>query len=455
MRNSKLIRFGKLLLVCVLCSSCMHEWLDTKPDRQLVVPTDIEDFQAIMDNSVYMNYITTPSLLEISADDFFVTSEQWNSQSKTHSKNAYIWKKDIFEGNGDNSWNTPYRRIYYANVALEGVDRIDKTAENTDEWNNVKGSALFFRAISYSHLVELFTRPYNEDIADVALGLPLKMESDIDISPRRSTLRETYELIVNDLKKAALLLPIEPFIKTRPSRTATYGLLARVYLQMGNFSSALNYADSCIRYSDGLLNFEDLDSKISYPFPKYNDEVIFHESMIAESMLMTVANIDSVLYSSYNEGDLRKTLFFGDNGETVSFRGSYDGDRFLFTGLSVNEMFLIKAECAARLGNTDMAIQTLERLLQSRYVDSAFKLETGLQGLPLLKLILLERRKELVFRGLRWGDLRRLNQAEETQTRLTRVINGNVYRLEPNDKRYTLPIPDDVIQISGIVQNER
>jgi len=71
-----------------------------------------------------------------------------------------------------------------------------------------------------------------------------------------------------------------------------------------------------------------------------------------------------------------------------------------------------------------------------------------------LDTILVERRKELAFRGLRWSDLRRLNK-EGWGIMLNRNLNGVPYTLPPNSELYTLPIPPDVIQLSGIMQNPR
>lgn len=455
MRNLKLIGLGKLLLLCLLSSSCMHDWLDTKPNKQLVVPTELKDLQAIMDNSLSMNYRATPSLFEVSADDYILTSEQWHSQSNVRNKNAYIWEADIFEGEGDDNWNTSYRRIYYANVTIEGVDKIEKTAGNEDEWNNVMGSALFFRAASYTQLVTLFGELYDKEAADELLGVPIKMESDIDVIPNRATLKENYEMIIRDLEKASSLLPIVPFIKTRPSRPASYGLLARVYLQLGDYDKSLKYADLCLNDMGGLLDYNTLDPSLSYPIPKFNEEVIFDVTMMRELLLFRLASIDPTLYDLYDDDDLRKQIFFVDDGGIIVFRGTYVGEELLFAGLSTNEIYLIRAECYARLGDDQAALRDLNELLKNRYIRPSFEPISNLDGNELLKKILVERRKELVFRGQRWKDLRRLNREKETEIVLTRIIDGKVYQLKPNDKRYVLPIPDDVIQMSGIKQNER
>jgi hypothetical protein len=72
-----------------------------------------------------------------------------------------------------------------------------------------------------------------------------------------------------------------------------------------------------------------------------------------------------------------------------------------------------------------------------------------------LNLILEERRKELVFRGLRWTDLRRLNKQGYNIT-LKRVLDGKTHILSPGDDRWVFPIPPDVIDANpGMRQNPR
>jgi len=68
-------------------------------------------------------------------------------------------------------------------------------------------------------------------------------------------------------------------------------------------------------------------------------------------------------------------------------------------------------------------------------------------------LILRERRKELIFRALRWSDLRRLNKETRYRVTLARTINGVVHELKYDSDRYTLQISADVINRTGMPQN--
>ena len=70
-----------------------------------------------------------------------------------------------------------------------------------------------------------------------------------------------------------------------------------------------------------------------------------------------------------------------------------------------------------------------------------------------LRIILEERRKELLYRTLRWSDLRRLNKEANFADTIYRKINGQKYQLLPGSQRYTFQIDRQAINISGIQQN--
>ncbi|HEX2629037.1 MAG TPA: RagB/SusD family nutrient uptake outer membrane protein, partial [Chitinophagaceae bacterium] len=139
---------------------------------------------------------------------------------------------------------------------------------------------------------------------------------------------------------------------------------------------------------------------------------------------------------------------------SLRFKGSYnEGSVNLFCGIATDELYLIRAECYARESNTNAAMQDLNALLAKR-IKPFVPLVAGSAD-EALTFILAERRKELPFRELRWSDLKRLNKEPARATTLTRNLNGQLYTLAPNDLRYTLLIPDEVIRITTLQQNPR
>jgi hypothetical protein len=97
----------------------------------------------------------------------------------------------------------------------------------------------------------------------------------------------------------------------------------------------------------------------------------------------------------------------------------------------------------------------LNQLLRARWLKGTFVSFTAVNPSDALSQILKERRKELIFRGLRWSDLKRLNKESPFVTTLSRSLNGQTYTLPPNSNLYVFPIPPAEIQLSGIQQNPR
>lgn len=433
--------------------SCKKDWLDAKPIKSLVVPKSVQDYQALLDNTLNLFNIQEPGLQEVSADDIYMDSAFWSGRTQIE-RNTYIWASDIYQGAKSNTdWLYAYNRILNANVTLEGIQKIPINSSSLESWNNVKGSALFYRSYDFYSLAQLFCKPYQNRTSKSDLGVPLKLSSNVSEKIRRPSLQETYDQTINDLKLAKDLLPNVPptLYKTRPSKAAVYGLLARIYLSMSDYSNALAFADSCLQLSNTLIDYNTLNKGADQPFSRFNDEVIFHANMLLYRSAYK-GQVDTSLTNMYSKNDLRKPMFIRSN---FSFKGTYDGHYNLFCGLAVDEMYLVRAECRARKGDITSAMNDLNALLVKRWSTGTFTPYSALNADDVLSIILTERRKELVFRGLRWTDLRRLNIDPKFAKGLTRNLGGQIYTLAPNDSKYVFPIPIDEITQSGIIQNPR
>lgn len=453
----KKILYLIILTGSVLWTSCKKDWLNAKPNLNLVVPSSVNDYQQLLDNSLVFN-LNLPALGEIGSADYTMTVASFNALSTNREKNSFLWLPDIYDGETVVAdWQFPYEVVFNANVAMEGLNSISKNTSNESAWNNVQGSALFYRANAFYSLAQVFCKTYVPSSAATDLGIPLRLQSDVTVKSVRATVQQTYSQIIADLQAAKNLLPVTPLYKTRPSKPAVYALLAKTYLEMQDYQDALLNADSCISLYPGLINFNTLSATATYPFVLFNDEVIFHVGMCSyPSLTQSKLLVDPTLYSYYAANDLRKTLFFKTVSGGYTFKGSYYGGNRLFAGIASDEIYLIRAECYARAGNVAAAIGDLNTLLQTRYKSGTYvPYATSMTADAALQLVLQERRKELVFRGIRWPDLRRLNLDSRFATTLSRTFNGQNYTLPPNDIRYVLPIPPNEIQISGFPQNPR
>lgn len=451
----KIIKITLFVLLVMGSVSC-KKYLDAKPDATLAVPSTLKDLEGLLDNYNAMNSQFCGGG-EIFTDSYYLQPQDWASLYWEYERNYYIWQKD---DQNDADWSQPYSNIFTCNLVLGTLKKIKIAPSEEALAAQIKGSALFFRGSYFYSLAQLFAKGYNKNSSETDLGIPLRLITDFNKKSKRSTVHETYEQIIEDFKNAAGLLPLNSSLKSRPTKAAAYGALARTYLAMQDYSNANLYADSCLSLTSGLMDFNSLDFNSPNPISRFNEEIIFQAISISENPIGPyTAKIDSNLYKLYCENDLRKSIYFSDNGDgTYSFKGDYDGGSenwgHSFTGIVTDEQYIIKAECCARMGKTEEALKYLNGLLEKRYIAGTFTPYTLTDSINLLAVILEERRKELLFRGVRLTDLKRLNQDSGFAVTLKRELNGTVYTLLPGDARYVALIPKTVIDISGMEQNQ-
>ncbi|RKD12486.1 hypothetical protein BCY91_12645 [Pelobium manganitolerans] len=446
-----------LISIAMLLASC-EKFLDEKPDKTLVSPQTLADLQGLLDDATVMNLKASPEYMQGACDDFFIPDDKLATRPELFVE-AYKWEKVrlIYP----NDWSAGYAAVYNANLALETLPKIERTNANGIAYDNVKGAALFYRSYYFTGLLFNYALAYDEATAATDKGIVLRLNADFNTPSKRSTVAESYVQIISDLKTAIPLLPPTPVFKTQPSKPAAYALLSRIYLSMRKYQEAGIYADSCLQLNANLMNFNgDDDMKAittAAPFKAYNKETLFYSEMASYLNLQATSRacIDTLLYPTYRTNDLRKTAFFKAVAPYVAFKGNYTGSATIyFSGLATDEMYLNKAEALVRVNKKDDALLLLNQLLKTRWKSSVtyvpLQASTDAEALA---LILLERRKELLYRGLRWMDIKRLNK-EGANITLQRQIFGQLYSLPANSPKYALPIPDDIIEMTGIAQND-
>lgn len=129
-------------------------------------------------------------------------------------------------------WVGCYTIIARANTVLENVEMINSNID-LEVKSRILGEAYFLRGWAYFHLVQLYG------------GVPIRLKSlTLDPNPNvpRATVKETYQVIIDDLKKAETMLFPAGHSKAGEPGHATRGLakslLAKVYLTMASGSLA-------------------------------------------------------------------------------------------------------------------------------------------------------------------------------------------------------------------------
>lgn len=452
------------LVSILLGSSCTKsEFLAQKPNTNIVVPTSVAEMTQLLDNQDVMTF-SSPASNVLSADEYFYPSiDLFNSVRTKSEKNWFLWKSDIYEGETNiPDWNGPYEAIFYANVVLDQWKELSQTDQQSEQGKMVKGWAMFERGHNFFKLAQSFCKGYDQLTAGTDLGIPLRLKSDINDVQQRTTMKQTFDQIIADLSGSVWLLPSNIQVKNynRPSRPSAYALLARLYLYMRNYQQAGKYADSALQINAVITDYNSLDQVSLNPFANASKELLYLSATNTTYGKTVVGYgttiIDTSLIKLYDANDLRKSIFYNLSKENYFFKIGYIGNwgYYAFTGLATDELYLIKAEADARNSNLPSALALLNKLLTNRYKQGTYTPYSSTVQKDILFKIILERRKELVFRGLRWTDLKRLN-LEGANITLTRNLDGKIYTLPPNDPKYVMPIPDDEIGLSHIQQNIR
>lgn len=453
------IQITALLILHLFLFSGCEKFLEEKSDKRLSVPTTVEDFQAMLNNYNDFNndFISAG---EVSADDYYLNDADFNGLAYESDKRLYTWQPNYVtrpQSSAGDEWYHCYRAIYVCNSVLHGLEENNLIGARAD---NIKGQALIFRAARYLDGVQVWSPAFNEQTADTDLGMVLRVDPDMNIPSVRSSVKQTYDLIINDLINAIALLPAEPLTNALPSRVSAHGLLARTYLYMGKYQEAIQHAEAALEYTNAqVLDFNTLDPNAAFPIPAINyasqEMILWTTIFSAFPIRQAIAKIEPTLYNLYDDGDLRKVIYFRQNADdTYSFKGTHMGYFALMSSLTPAEMLLIVAECNARIGNLTDSAEALNLLMIKRWKAGDFTPYSFTNNEVALQTILEERRKELVMRGLRWSDIKRLNR-DGRGIILTRTVNGQTFTLPPNDLRYAIAISEDVIEISGIQQNPR
>jgi tetratricopeptide (TPR) repeat protein len=457
---NRYVFFTAFVVISLFSCKKQDAFLDAKPDDALSVPASLNDVENLLRYESLFNQAVDPSLGAATVDEYYVPSSVWTVQGETD-RNAYVFASDIYNGASAGDWDVPYKQVYYANTALDALQKMESGTTDKTRFNRLKGIALFYRSWAFYNLVQTFALPYDSITAASDPGIALRLSSDFNIRSTRASVKDCYDQLLSDLKTAQGLLPASSIYKTEPSKLTVNAFLARIYLAMRKYDEAFTCSNAALSQFNTLTDYNSLpvlSATATKIYTTYMDEEVYHTSMIISHPIVSAVTtpvVDSVFYALFNDNDLRKSFFFTLRSSAIRFRGSYDFAANRYSGLANDEMYLIRAECYARKDNKDAALTDLNTLLLKRWKAGTFVQVQATNAADALAKILVERRKELCFRGLRWTDIRRLNQEDLFKSTITHIINGITYTLVPGDRKFALPIPNNEIQLSGLQQNPR
>ncbi len=451
-----------VLLFALLLTSC-DEYLDVEPKGK-VIPSKVEDYDLLLNGGSYSIHTTSDEdLLFLSADDHVSEEDKLGDLNNPHNAllRYYRWDGDLFPENVKvRMWNNSYNSIYTYNLVINEVDNSLMSSNDTEQdKKRIKAEARTGRAYEYWLLVNSFAKQYDEATAASDPGVPKVTVADAAAQTNgRASVKEIYDFILADLNESVEFLPNIPKSIVRPTKETGYGLLARVYLQMGDYEKAranatlaLNEKNTLGDYTDMATQIGDLYNAEQYIYRYYGYTRGFFNGHFSDGLAalfdkandMRVNRITSDLNWVYDPATGWQQVATGKITNQTRMNINHC--------VSVSEMYVIRAECNARLndGTIQQVLDDLNTLRVKRIKNYADLTTADITTKnDALKFALEERRREMIMTGMRWFDLKRLNKESEYAVTITHPLKDQTFTLTPNSNNYIFPIPADVINFN-------
>lgn len=314
------------------------------------------------------------------------------------------------------TWNGIYQSINRANNLIKALQELTGETISAEAKNSFLGQAYAIRALNYFDLVRVW--------GGVPIILQPTEKAGDNVGIERSSLEESYSQVLKDLEEAEKLLT-NSIDRYGISKQTVWAIKARYYLYQKNWAEAKQYADNVI--ADG--NYELLNPYFSF----FKNNVVGTK----ESVFELYYNANELnphrgqwqpqtnggtrqwapnealvsLLTTASTGGSRKDLVAKDNQNrwygNLYYRSPGTDPSYV---IRIAELYLIRAEANAQLGNLGDALQDLNKIRQRAELNPK---STSQEKSSVLLWIEEERRLEFALEAHRWFDLVRTGRAKE------------------------------------------
>lgn len=508
----KIFLFAAVAVSALLCSCEMEKEPEgaIKSDETIINPINARYFRngfynsfRGLCNSALNNYA------EVQMDNFQALAPNYGNTLGNIFKGDFTSSTSDFAG----AFSLFYGNIgplnYYLPLLEELIESDEWSTQDHMKMIRYRGETHFLRAYNYYYLTQYFCQDYTEANKDnAASGVPLvtvfNPTTDRSVYPGRSTLAETYKLILDDLDQAEadltafeatltsssdeyeeMMVPGAGYINT----SAIKAFRARIALAMGEKDKAYTLASELINSGKYELANANAYANLWQGTPgEAGYAEIILRCIVTQSEAEALGQTNSLFYSyntsqamyipsnatinMYSGSDVRSTWidteFQNLNGEwmLVPVFAKYIGLQ-MFSGKSASrgcymaypfrlaELYLIAAECAPNVKEQNRLLKILRQARGLSYPARDYS------ATAIVNQIRTERNRELIGEGFRLTDLRRYGQGftrdaatpqpnfpKENFNILYFVQGYDNLSYEPDDHRFVWPIPSDEIQVN-------
>lgn len=472
-----------IIIGCAFILNGCDHFLTVQP-RDMRIMKTVEDYRDLMGS--YMRLLTNitntnqqnvfgEAWLYPKFDVAFVSGLNCGETTLSNSQGSYYDKKEGLHTElgkqlltwlypNEDIWNRYYGFLGPINLIINGIADAKGNDENLR--HIVQGEALVWRAYSYFKLLQYYS-PYKEN----QLGIPVYLEPYEEIGtamPPRLTQAEVYRQIIMDCRTSLDMMDITPSnnwnFAWKPD--FIYAMMSSVYLykagsgaaETNDWQLAADYAEKAMLGREltndpadlkALFNGADVkDYRHDEAFIRLIDGTqgyLFDYREAYCSSKMTVDPVSGNYKTKYRDDDIRKPVYFTTEGDEFladkySLNETYlDGGGVLMP-FRLAEMYLNRAEALVMTGQIGAGREILVAFRANRYREA---IDTPSDKEQLLKAIHTERELEFFNENdFRWLDMKRLG------IRIERTVDGEKQVLEPDDFRYSFPIPKEEIKLN-------
>lgn len=493
-----IIGTAALMLVTTSC----NDFLDQVPDDRTVINSKDAVKELLVSAYPNMNYLAFCEAMSDNAEDKGPTSYASDIQKN---RNAYQWKEQTSNSQDSYTgfWSASYEAIAAANDALNSIEKL----KNKSELKPYKGEALLSRAYNHFMLVNVFAENFNiQSKNSNLLGIPYveEVERTVFVDYKRETLEKTYELIQRDLEAGINMINDNAYGATKAyhfNRNAANSFATRFYLYTADWNKVIEHADKVL-----IGDFKDRlrDWNGSYATMPYKNLKIAYTKSSEPANLLLAGTITTHgrYFATYTYGfGVEKEEYFSLASFVNNKRWAYKiygndvvynipkfeeyfklnsinsttGHPYIMTPLFVlEETLLNRAEAYAMLNNFDAALADINAFLSKRLKN--YNADTDVATIENVKAYYTDfspeltpfyalsddqrafvncitdlRRREFLFEGLRWFDIKRFHiEVERTPFSSNEVIDV----LTKDDLRRAVQIPQDA-RSYGVKPNPR
>ena len=442
-----------LLFVVAAAFTACDDYIDLTPKGAVTVDSAYTYYELVlMPNRTYW-----PTCFALLTDDACCKeSNIMGNESTTLDGINYTFNEDAdrTEIAQNNLYENAYKYILRYNIIIDNI--MDVPGEERIKQLGM-AEARLLRAWEHFVVLNTYAKAYTPATAASDGGVVIMDKYDLEATPSKSTVEQVYTFIMNEIDAALPYLQETPDLVGHPSLAYGYGLKAEQcltlngelvdYTAISKVTSNTNY-----RYTGGKDgNPEVLDPTTSSV--GFTGTLMYNYGIISKEL--------TDMFDQTN--DQRYALFFQSTNGSGAYAYYFDAgvgascwlsgatlNRFYYAtvGLRTAEVYLILAECQARLGDVNGAMSTLSKIREKRIKGFDASTVSASNQKDAMEQIITERRKELLFGFHRFWDLKRLNTEPEFAKTVTHMYplttegkQPQTYTLRPDSRLYIIPFP--------------